>query len=233
MKLLLLLPLLVLPAGALAQETDVLLRIAERADEQTLYQLEGAQASPEIEALYERGRASVELLRAEADAELARAHFLEAMGSFVQACRLLDGDGAPDRDARSELQRLSFYVERLRGVSEDGQMGVDFDQIDAFMDLARDQAWGSAPGDPLRTLDSLGPLVEAVSAEIRERSASADEARVRAFIEEQLALFEPEAGGVPGAVDLISEIRAALSEGRTDDAKASLRELAELMGGPA
>lgn len=229
MKPLLLLPLLLLPAGALAQETDMLLRIAERADEQTMYQLEGAQASPEIDALYERGRASVELLRAEADAELARAHFLEAMGSFGQACRLLDGDGEPDRDARSELERLSLYVERLRGISEDGQMGVDFSQIDAFMELAGDQASGLAPGDPTRTLDSLGPLVEAVSAEIRERSASADEARVRAFIEEQLALFEPEAGGVPGAPELISDVRAALSEGRTDDAKASLRELAELM----
>ena len=207
----------------------MLLRIAERADEQMLYQLAGIQASPRIQELYDLGHESVQLLRAAPDSGQAREHFLAAMGSFGQAGRLLGGDGAPDRDAGSELERLAIYVERLRGISADRGMGVDFGQIDALMALARDQASGTAAGDPIGTLDSLEPLVEAVSAEIRDRSASADEARVREFIEEQLALFEPDAAAVPGAPELVSQARAALSDGRIEEAKERLRQLADLM----
>lgn len=227
----LLLALLLLPAGALGQEPGTLLRIAEQADEQILYQLGAyAQDPPGIRELYEAGHASVELLRAEPEGEQARAHFLAAMGSFGQAGRMLAGDGAPERDARSELDRLAMYVERLREISDGQGMGVDFAQVDALIDLAWSQASGDAAGDPVSTLDSLEPLVDAVAAEIRERSAGTEEARVRAFIEERLAEFEPDAAGVPGAEQLVGHIRAMLSEGRIDEAKTALQELAELLG---
>lgn len=229
MKLLLLLPVLLLPVGALAQEPGTLLRIAEQADEQILYQL-GAQApAPEIMELYEAGHASVELLRAEPEGERARAHFLAAMGNFGQAGRMLAGDGSPDRDARSELDRLEMYVEQLRKISDAQGMDVDFAQLDALVDLAGSQASGETAGDPAATLDSIRPLVDALAAEIRERAAGAEDARVRAFIEEQLEEFEPRAAGVPGAQELASQIRLMLSEGRTDEAKLALSELAQLL----
>ena len=229
LNLLLLLPAMLLPVGALAQEPGTLLRIAEQADEQILYQL-GVQApAPEIRELYEAGHASVELLRAEPEGEQARAHFLAAMGNFGQAGRMLAGDGVSDRDVRSELDRLEMYVEQLRKISTAQGMGVDFVQLDALMDLAKSQVSGEATGDPASTLDSIGPLVDALATEIRERAADAEEARVRAFIEEQLAEFEPRAADVPGAQELVSQIRIMLSEGRTNEAKLALSELAQLL----
>ena len=242
-------PLLVNDVHA-QNDPNILLRIAQQADNQIQNQLEkiyGNSVPKEIQDLYEEGHyvvVSLEESLKNNNMDKAKKDFLSAMKIFQQISRMISAptseiraiaSDASDRIISSELNRLYKYFENLKSISQRYDTGINFEQIDDLFEHGRAQIQSGDIEGAKETIEQLKSLINDIQKNIREHASNTATQRAKAFLEEQLdkialILENTESSeDVATAYDLIDKINDFLSKDKLSDAKKTFVELIRLV----
>lgn len=184
-----------------AEDPDILLNIAKRAQEQISNQISD-DSSDKIKRLFEKGTQQVELLEKSLqndDANSAKKHFLSALKIFKEiskhlttsvsdVTRQVEPSSVRDtvQNPSNDLQRLQVYVDSLKTIAKKYDTSIDFSELDELFIKAKQQIDDHQFAQALDTIHEIKKIVLDVNKELREKASEQESQRAKVYAQKYL-----------------------------------------------
>ena len=177
----------------------ILLKIAERAQEQILNQI-STDSSDKIKRLFEEGTQKVTSLQyalGNDDDDSAKEHFLSAMKTFTEISRQLSTSDVTSqtemksmrsdvRDPSGDLQRLQGYVTSLKTIAEKHNTSIDFSELDQLFAKARQQISDQQFTSASEILYEIKETIAEINKELHVEASQQESQRAKEYAKKYL-----------------------------------------------